>query len=203
MAKFKPLQYSIMKRTLSILLILFVMSQLNAQDHAPYAQIPDYPSEYTPGTVAARMVDGLGYRYYWASEGLRTEDLSFKPSEDGRTAGETIDHIYGLSRTIVNAARKLPNGQRNEKELTFEEMRLATLENFKAASDLLLKADDLSENLMIFQRSGGSSEYPYWNMINGPISDAIYHTGQIVTFRRSSGNPMNPKVSVLTGKNRD
>ena len=34
----------------------------------------------------------------------------------------------------------------------------------------------------------------------GPIADALWHVGQVVTFRRSSGNPFNSKASVFTGK---
>jgi hypothetical protein len=46
------------------------------------------------------------------------------------------------------------------------------------------------------------TEYPMWNVINGPVSDAIYHVGQIVAFRRAAGNPMHPGVSVFSGRNR-
>ena len=40
------------------------------QGTLPYYQIPDYPSSYNAATVAARTIDGLGFRYYWATEGL-------------------------------------------------------------------------------------------------------------------------------------
>jgi hypothetical protein len=40
-------------------------------------------------------------------------------------------------------------------------------------------------------------------MINGPIADALWHAGQVVTLRRVSGNPINPKVSVFNGRLRD
>ena len=52
---------------------------------------------------------------------------------------------------------------------------------------------------IVFQRGDNRSEFPFWNQLNGPIADALWHVGQVVTFRRSSGNPMNPKVSVLQG----
>ena len=42
----------------------------------PYYEIPDYPETYTAGSVAARMLDGLGFRYYWATEGLNEDDLN-------------------------------------------------------------------------------------------------------------------------------
>jgi len=79
----------------------------NNNEELPYRQIPDYPKMYTPGNVAARVVDGLGYRYYWATEGLAAKDLEYKPSEDGRCTGETIDHILGLSLTIAIFHRKI------------------------------------------------------------------------------------------------
>jgi len=53
---------------------------------------------------------------------------------------------------------------------------------------------------MVFKSDNGTSEYPFWNTLNGPISDALWHTGQIVSFRRSSGNPFDSKVGVLVGK---
>jgi len=48
----------------------------------------------------------------------------------------------------------------------------------------------------------GETQFPFWNVINGPISDAIWHTGQVVSFRRTSGNPFPKGVNVLTGKKR-
>ena len=71
---------------------------VNAQelDQLPYYEVPDYYSEYTAGTVAARMIDGLGFRYRWATEDLREEDLKFRPSEGARSTLETIDHILNF-----------------------------------------------------------------------------------------------------------
>lgn len=166
-------------------------SKTNNDGELPYHQIPDYPATYTPENVAARMIDGLGYRYYWATEGLRDEDLTYKPSEDSRTTGETIDHIYGLSKFILSAPRSKTN-----EEFTFDEKRKRTLENFQLASDQL--KEDKGEKLEDFEAS-----FPYWNMINGPISDAIYHTGQVVGYRRASGNPIHPGVSVFSGKTKE
>jgi hypothetical protein len=30
---------------------------------------------------------------------------------------------------------------------------------------------------------------PFWHLINGPMADALTHTGQISSFRRLAGNP--------------
>ncbi|MHC4608217.1 MAG: hypothetical protein ACYTAF_15010 [Planctomycetota bacterium] len=32
-------------------------------------------------------------------------------------------------------------------------------------------------------------DLPFWNLINGPISDALTHVGQINALRRQAGKP--------------
>ncbi len=194
-----------MKHYIIFLIVVCLNTNLHAQDELPYYQIPDYPESYTAGAVAARMIDGLGFRYYWATEGLRPEDLDYKPSEKGRMAKETIDHIYGLSKVIVNAATKAINDRTlpREEELSFEEKRKKTLLNLKTAADAMRNQKDLTDFKIIFKSDRGSREFPFWNNINGPIADAIWHTGQVVLMRRASGNPFNSKVSVFNGKLRE
>jgi len=168
----------------------------------PYAEIPDYPESYTANNVAARLIDGLGFRYYWATEGLREEDLNYKPSEEARNTSETIDHLYGLCRVINNAVNKTPNGGSVDLNLTFEQKRTQTLLLIKETSDILKKSyeGEMDEFMVIFQRGDSKSEFPFWNLVNGPIADAIWHCGQVVSLRRASGNPFNSKVSVFSGK---
>jgi len=177
----------------------------NPSHELPYREIPGHPESYTAETVAARMIDGLGFRYYWATEGLRPEDLAFRPGDDARTTGETLDHIHDLSIMVVHAILKKPNVRGSEKAaLSFEEKRKATLDNLKTASDLLTSGDLLLEDCkIVFQNGEETTEFPFWNAINGPIADALWHCGQVVSFRRSSGNPFNPKVSVFSGKVRE
>ena len=189
--------------TLCVLCCFTMQSQKENDTQLPYKEIPKYPEKYTTGTVISRMIDGLGYRFYWATEGLRQEDLSYKPSKKSRTTEETLQHIYGLSETILNAPMQRANIRPADwSYLSFEQLRNSTLQNFKKASDLLLKMSDadVSKLEIAFKRQKKEFKAPYWNMLNGPLADAIYHTGQIVTFRRSSGNPMNPKVNVFMGK---
>jgi len=177
------------------------MAQENSGDSVPYATIPEASENYTVGSVVSRMIDGLGFRYHWATKDLKESDLNYKPGNDGRTIDQTLDHLFALSATILSSAKKeardfsikLP-------ELAYADKRKATLENFKIASALFLKSEDLSEHKIIFKRSKGTSEFPFWNQINGPIEDAVWHAGQIVVLRRSAGNPINPKVNVFLGK---
>lgn len=187
-----------------ILLLALVSSQaIGQQAELPYTEIPAYPQQYTAATVAARMVNALGFRYYWATEGLRTEDISFSPNNDARTTKETLTHILDLTQVLLNSVSEIVNDNSSKlPELSFEEMRRQTLENIKATSEKLLKSrdKDLNKFSMIFKRGTNKREFPFWNALNGPLADALWHTGQVVSFRRSSGNPLNPKVNVLTGK---
>jgi hypothetical protein len=53
---------------------------------------------------------------------------------------------------------------------------------------------------MKVQLSKSTSEYPFWSLINGPIADALWHVGQVVSLRRASGNPFPEGISLLQGK---
>lgn len=188
------------------LLFLFLVTPMAAQEELPYYQIPDYPADYGPGNVAARMIDGLGFRYHWASEGLTQKDLDYKPSEDGRTVFETLQHIYGMSEMIKNAPLAAPNVRPMDlSQMSYEDLREGTLNNLKAASEYMAgkNAEDFENFAVIFQRGDKQTSFPYWNMINGMLSDCIYHAGQITLMRRASGNPINPNISVFNGRFRN
>ncbi len=189
--------------TCLFLISYHVMEAQNEYDQLPYHQIPEAPETYTEGNVVARMVDGLGFRYYWATEGLGPADLIYKPSAEARTAGETLDHILGLSLVILNSAEHKINEGIDASSMNFDQKRKMTLQNLKKAGDIFRESKDLSQFSIIFKGENGNREFPFWNQINGPIADALWHCGQIVSFRRASGNPFNPKVSVFTGKLRD
>ncbi len=171
---------------------------MSVQNKLPYYQIPEAPKEFTAGTSTSRMVDGLGFRYYWATEGLTEKDLAFKPNASARTTEETIDHILNLSIRILYAALIKVNDGKQYK-MTFAEKRKKTLENLLQASTIFRESKDVSQFKILFPEK----EFSYWCIINGPIADAIWHVGQIVSFRRSSGNPFPEGVSVLKGTKQD
>jgi len=192
-----------MKSALSIIAILCAVITSNSQEKLPYYEIHEAPEKFTAGATVSRMIDGLGFRFYWASEGLRNEDLSFKPSDEARTSLETIQHIFGLTNMIHNCVTQKQHDNGNLKEMTFDELRKSILVRLKESSDILRKSDDISEFKIVMGSGDRKTELPFWNQINGPISDALWHTGQVVSFRRSSGNPYNSKASVFSGKVRN
>ncbi|MCX2720063.1 hypothetical protein [Lentiprolixibacter aurantiacus] len=188
--------------TVLCLISLVVMNAQNKDnEELPYYEIPDYPESYSAGTVVSRMIDGLGFRYYWATENLRETDLAYRPGKDSRSADETLDHILGLSRVILNSALQKPNdgSQSGEETLSFTEKRSQTLNNLRKASLVFLEADHLEEHPVIFRNADRETAFPFWNQINGPIADALWHCGQIVSLRRQSGNPFPKGVSVFLG----
>ena len=199
-----------MFKSLLVLLAVLGTTTLSAQqpvpdpvEGLPYYQIPDYPETVNGPTVLARMIDGLGYRYYWATEGLRAEDLAYEPGNEGQNMERLITHLFGLSETILNTALNQPNIRPLDAvEIPWEAKRAQTLLNLKRAADLFreLPADQLANRELIFQRGERKSRFPIWQTINGPLADAIYHTGQIVAYRRTAGNPIHPEVNVFIGK---
>ncbi len=182
----------------TILLSMSSFSQNN--DALPYYEIPEYPTEYTAGTMASRLIDGLGFRFYWATEGLREKDLVYRPNEESRSTGETIDHILGMTQLIFNTVMQRENTP--PEDPSYFEKRAYILNNLKTLSKKLRKIS--VEDLEAFTIKRGNDEsFPFWNFMNGQITDSIWHCGQISSFRRSSGNPISGKVNFFTGTVRD
>ncbi len=171
-------------------------------DTLPFSTIPIHPATTTPEAVVARMIEGLGFRYYWATEGLRPQDLAFRPSEGARTTEETIDHILGLSTVVLNASQQKINTRSGEETSTlpFAVKRKMTLGNLKMASELLRNGQiGLDSARILFKNGDQTRAVPFWSLINGPIEDAVWHVGQVVSFRRASGNPFPSNINLLLG----
>ena len=78
---------------------------LHNYEYSVYKQLTFFrntnsPENYSAGNIVTRMLDGLGYRFYWASDSLSERDLAYRPAESDKTCEETILHIYNLSVTI-------------------------------------------------------------------------------------------------------
>ena len=177
--------------------------QMNSQENLPFYEIPNYPESYSQAEIVGRMIDGLGFRYYWATEGLTEKDLNFRLPNDSRSSIETVVHIYDLSNMILNTALNLPIEKKSTEGMGFKEIREKTLFNLKEASDIFKRTKNFNDHTIVFLRNSEKVEYPFWNQLNGPIEDAVWHCGQIVAFRRASGNPISNKISVFTGKVRE
>jgi len=86
----------------NIYFFLLITLSMNAQqEQLPFYEIGEYPSEFSSTNVVSRMIEGLGYRFYWATESLNEDNLNYKPSQDSRSTFEVIEHIYGLTLAMV------------------------------------------------------------------------------------------------------
>jgi len=185
-----------MKSSYPLLLTILIATSTMAQKTDIYYNIPNAPKEYTATTVASRMIDGLGFRYYWATDGLTEKNLAYKPNEKGKTTQKTVEHLYDLSNMMLSLTKTVVEQSKPKSEMNFTEMRAQTLLNFQGLSNRLKSSKNLSE---FDGKKDGKVTVPFWNIINGPITDAIWHTGQVASFRRSSGNPINPKINHFSG----
>ena len=186
-------------KLITIALVLFTIS-INSQKILPYYQIPKMEESYTAQNTVARMIDGLGFRYYWATKGLRAKDLAYQPKGEGRDCQQTVNHLYDLSNMMLRLTKTDFKQEMEKEKMTFAEMRGQTLLNFQAFSDRIQSSKELSEFTI---RKAGKITVPFLNIINGPISDAIWHAGQVSSFRRSSGNPINSKANHFSGTVRE
>jgi len=185
-------------------LFLILSFNMNAQNNnLPFFEISSEKNHYTSVNIIYRLIEGVGYRYYWASKDLKKKDLDYKPSSSSISSYETLEHIYVLSETIMNSALNKVNNRPTEKTpKSYNELREGTLMNLQKFNDIILSKneDDLKRIKINFNRGGREASFPFWNLLNGQIADMIYHTGQIVSFRRTTGNPIQKGVNVFLGK---
>lgn len=156
-----------------------------------YKTLATPPDSFSGTTMLIRMLDGLAFRYYWATESLDQADMAFAPELNAMPLERQLAHIYRLIAWTHVVIAGLDE-QVQETIEPFDEIRGKTfgrIESFK--SDLRKLADCDLEAIRI-------GETPFWNMINGPIVDVFTHIGQINTYRRILGKP-SPKVNYFVG----
>ncbi len=155
-----------------------------------FETILDTPESYSANHVLVRLVDGLGFRFYWATKGLEEADFQFRPAMGLMSIEELISHIEDLcfmsyeTFSVENIER---TGSNPQDSIT------SALSFLSSLKDILLKLEDMDLNE--YKIKG----FPIWNLINGPLADALTHVGQINSYRRMNGNPC-PNVSVFIGK---
>jgi len=154
------------------------------------------PEELDGTGVLARMVDGLAFRYYWATEGLRPEDFEFRPGADSMSTLELQKHIlhlvFMIKQTVFNADERERFGSDDPQAL-----REHALENLRIVREHLEGlTDEAIAGHLVLRRD--DNRYPVWNIMNGPLADALTHVGQINAWRRLNGNPT-PRANVFEG----
>ena len=86
-----------------MLILKQILTNHFLMNNLPFSSIGPYSDSFTSTTLLSRMIEGIGFRFYWATEGLRQIDLDYKPCEDGRSCYENIEHISMLTDAISDA----------------------------------------------------------------------------------------------------
>lgn len=159
-------------------------------DAPPFSRVDRYPDRVDGPSVIARFIDGLGFRLYWATDGLTDRDYAYRACEGAKSIGEILLHVRGLASWMcvkvigdgaaAGDAPDDPAAQRDEALRLLLKLR----EHVAGLTDEQLAAVTLGE-------------HPFWRLINGPLADAVSHVGQISYLRRAAGNPNPGKASVL------
>lgn len=154
----------------------------------PYTRIPDPPSEVNGSTILIRMMDGIGFRYRWATEELREEDMEFQPCDSSMRMDELLGHIHGL----LNVTESYITGKdmANVPQLGLDERRKETLATVVRTREALKELDDEYLSKRMYKPPWRKGEYPIWTLINGPLSDTLTHIGQVASWRRIHDNPI-------------
>lgn len=156
----------------------------------PFSTLPPVPDEVSITNVLARMIDGLGFRYHWATVELTAENLEYRPVESSMSIQEVMVHIYDLAYSTNRVF-----GGEVAKDNTTVQLRERTLQLYAMLSARLKEMDDNQfEDLVSIE-----AKYPFWYWLNGPIADALTHVGQITSWRRMAGNPQPSGVDVFRG----
>jgi uncharacterized damage-inducible protein DinB len=140
------------------------------------------------------MVEGLAFRYRWATENLSEENIKFKPHPTSMSIEEVNAHIFDL----VDSTNRVFGGEKQNKDSlnSFQKLRIKSLNILADLSERLKEMSD--EDLSEIEKNT-SRKLPFWYWINGPLADALTHVGQITSWRRIAGNPQLKGINVFIG----
>ena len=160
----------------------------------PFEDISKTPNDLTATNTLLRMVEGLAFRYRWATENLSEENIKFKPHPTSMSIEEVNAHIFDL----VDSTNRVFGGEKQNKDSlnSFHKLRIKSL---NILADLSERLKEMSDEDFSKIEKNTSRQLPFWYWINGPLADALTHVGQITSWRRIAGNPQLKGVNVFIG----
>lgn len=160
----------------------------------PFEDISKTPTELTATNTLLRVVEGLGFRYRWATENLSEDNIKFRPHPTSMNIEEVNSHIFDL----INSTFRVFGGEKQniDSSNSFPQIRKKSLFILEDLRERLKKMRD--EDLVEMEKNT-SRKLPFWYWVNGPLSDALTHVGQITSWRRIAGNPQLKGVNVFIG----
>ena len=160
----------------------------------PFEDISKTPTELTATNTLLRVVEGLAFRYRWATENLNEDDIKFRPHPTSMSIEEVNSHIFDL----VDSTFRVFGGEKQNKDAlnSFHQIRKASL---SLLENLTIKLKEMGDSNLEEMEKKTSRKLPFWYWINGPLADALTHVGQITSWRRIAGNPQQKGVNVFIG----
>jgi uncharacterized damage-inducible protein DinB len=167
---------------------------MDKNQELPFEDISKTPNDLTATNTLLRMVEGLAFRYRWATENLSEENIKFKPHPTSMSVEEVNAHIFDL----VDSTFRVFGGEKQNKDSlnSFHKLRIKSLNILADLSERLKEMSD--EDLSEIEKNT-SRKLPFWYWINGPLADALTHVGQITSWRRIAGNPQLKGINVFIG----
>ena len=167
---------------------------MDKNQELPFEDISKTPYDLTATNTLLRMVEGLAFRYRWATENLSEENIKFKPHPTSMSVEEVNAHIFDL----VDSTNRVFGGEKQNKDSlnSFHKLRIKSLNILADLSERLKEMSD--EDLSEIEKNT-SRKLPFWYWINGPLADALTHVGQITSWRRIAGNPQLKGINVFIG----
>ena len=140
---------------------------------------PD-PKELSVSSAIARLIDGLGYRLYWALYGLKEEECQYTLCDGAPSIKDILWHILGL----VNWVYVHVYGHQMTRKRSIIDQGIDTLLALERLYQTFLEMSDSDlVDLKLEDRS-------FWSYINMPLADALHHVGQVSVLKRAAGNPV-------------
>ena len=78
----------------------------------PFEDISKTPTELTATNTLLRVVEGLAFRYRWATENLNEDDIKFRPHPTSMSIEEVNSHIFDL----VDSTFRVFGGEKQNKD---------------------------------------------------------------------------------------
>jgi hypothetical protein len=166
-------------------------------NNLPFSSIEQTPNQFSSTNVISRFVQGLGFRFRWATEGLTLKEHEYRPTESSMNIRELLEHLFSMA-IFVNSNLG-GNKKMADPKWSFEELRGEIL---KVYADIDYRLKSLTDNefeKLEKSRMENGAKASFWLMLNGPIADSLTHVGQITSWRRISGNPQPRGVNVFKG----
>ena len=159
-------------------------------------KLPNPPDHLSPGTILQRLVDGSGFRYNLATKDLRDEDLDFRPVASSMSIFELNKHIYHLYRLTTISLGINWNSKPDDNFVSYRDL---TFQLISAISERLSAITDEELEQVNIHLKRIEKDFPHWYLINGFLADALTHIGQMISWRRINGNPVD-RISPFTGE---